>query len=956
MAQTQTMTPERWQRLQALFDEALALEGEARAEFVVKACGTDVALREQLLSLIMASSSEDGFESQVDTAIASVMRNAELQPGHAIGRYRIVRLIGRGGMGAVYLAERADKEYEQQVAIKVVADGVLSSRIVARLRSERQILANLNHPNIARLLDGGATQDGTPYLAMEYVDGVRLDLYGETHKLSIAQKLKIFVQVCSAVQYAHQSLIVHRDIKASNILVTSEGVPKLLDFGIAKLVDPNATTQNLDLTRLHERVLTPSNASPEQVRGETIGTVSDVYALGVLLYELLTGLPPYSVNGLSFEQIEKLICEHTPPKPSAAVLAASKLSIPTADAALARPLHGDLDTIVMKAMHKETQRRYSSAGALADDIANYLGNRPITARPDSFHYRAGKFWRRNRWLLTSAAAVIFGVFALVGYYTWRLAIERDNAALEAAKSKQVAGFLVEMFRTADPSEAQGRQITALDILNRGAEKIDTQLANQPRVRAELSGVIGVSYRSIGEYERAQKLLENALKLKREAGLTGTLEYSQSLVELANLLRNRGDFSGSEQAFKEALIVQRARSPQLELAMTLTNFANLYYDKNRLQESLALHEEASALVRLANAEGTIADAEVKNGLGLVLQNLNEFEKAEPLLREALSIRERIEGSLHPMAMVSKMNLALFLRTTGHYREAVVLLEQLLPVRRKVLGANHPSVGILLTQLGNLLTLNGEHDRAEKYLQEALTIIESQLGRDHTRYVAVVRSLGLNEMGRGNYVAAERYLRLAKIGEIKNFGADSSQLYRTDVMVSRTLRGQAKNQEADALLEAAYAYFEKNKQADKGRLLLEMGRMRLAQYRWDEAKTFFARDLAEFEAIGGVDDPANIGPLQGLALVAMHAQDFDTAIKHSHRALDIALRKIPEARAEIAVAKSVYGAALLGAGKVEQSGPLIREGYETLTSVRPTADPIVRAAFERLVEYRRLSKTE
>ena len=397
MSQTLSMTAERWERLRSLYDEALAIAPERRLEFILNTCDDDPALREQLVGLVMASGSGAAFdETATRVGNASIKATAELPPGHVIGRYTIVRLIGQGGMGTVYLAERSDREFQQRVAIKVVASGVLSSRIMARLRSERQILASLNHPNIARLFDGGATSDGTPFLAMEYVEGQPIDSYCKDRALGIKQRLELFLQVCSAVQYAHTQLVIHRDIKPSNINVTAEGTPKLLDFGIAKLLDPNAPARADDLTRVHERVMSPEHASPEQVRGERVGTASDVYALGVLLHELLTGRKPYYFAGKGFEEIERAILEELPPRPSAAIQNTRADEHFAENEALARMLQGDLDTIVMKAMHKDVQRRYATAGALAEDIGRYLSSRPISAQPDSWGYRARKYWRRNR--------------------------------------------------------------------------------------------------------------------------------------------------------------------------------------------------------------------------------------------------------------------------------------------------------------------------------------------------------------------------------------------------------------------------------------------------------------------------------------------------------------------------------------------------------------------------------
>src|SRR6188768_2197045 len=389
MAETAGMSRARSQRIQELFEEARALNAGQLNGWLHERCGEDLALADEVLSLLAgATSGSAALGDSIDRAVAGSWADVQdVPPGRLIGRYRVVRMLGRGGMGAVYLAERADEQFQQQVAVKLIGGLVPASALARRFRAERQILANLNHPNIARLLDGGAGEDGVPYLAMEYIDGIRLDHYCDEHRLDVRKRLHLFQQVCAAVQYAHQNLVVHRDIKPSNILVTAEGNPKLLDFGIAKLLDSERTTSQVDaLTRIHERVWTPGYASPEQMRGERIGTVSDVYSLGVLLYYLLTGMQPYALSGRKPEEFVQLVETMDPSRPSAAVdksLSGSRT--------LARALAGDLDNIVLRAMHREPERRYPSAAALSEDVQRYLDDLPVEARPDAWSYRIGKF-------------------------------------------------------------------------------------------------------------------------------------------------------------------------------------------------------------------------------------------------------------------------------------------------------------------------------------------------------------------------------------------------------------------------------------------------------------------------------------------------------------------------------------------------------------------------------------
>ena len=440
------MTPERWQQVKALFEQALERPPDERAAFLDQACHGDEALRREVRSLL--SSHDDGFLDEPLSLDAPSGDDGAAHTGQRIGAYRLVREIGHGGMGAVYLAERADGQFHQQVAVKFVRHGVDSDTLRRRFRAERQILARLEHPHIARLIDGGVSEDGLPYLAMEYVEGTRIDHYCDAHHLSTNERLRLFLAVCEAVHYAHQNLIVHRDLKPSNILVTEGGTVKLLDFGIAKLLDDNAAATPLDeVPRTGMRVMTPEYASPEQIRGEPVTTAFDVYALGIILYELLAGQRPYRLSGLSPGEMERIVCEKAPARPSTAVTReaqtdATRAATPeeisrmrsTQPDKLRRRLAGDLDTIVMMALHKDPSRRYRSVGQLSEDLRRHLDGLPVTARPDSFAYRISKFIRRH-WMGV-AAAVFISLLGGIATTAWqaRVAEQQRRKALTIAQT------------------------------------------------------------------------------------------------------------------------------------------------------------------------------------------------------------------------------------------------------------------------------------------------------------------------------------------------------------------------------------------------------------------------------------------------------------------------------------------------------------------------------------------
>lgn len=461
-----------WQRIEELFNAALEHAPADRDAFLDQACGDDLVLRQEVQSLLDASDKTLSFLQKPVQEAARNLNQQENIVGRYIGSYRLLRVLGEGGMGRVYLAARADDLYQQQVAIKLLHAGLAQTqRMLRRFGAERQILANLNHPYIARLVDGGVDY-GLPYLVMEWVDGVPIDEYCRRNKVRTEARLRLFCTVCGAVEYAHKNLVVHRDIKPENILVTADGLPKLLDFGIAKLLAPDGT--ELAQTRTAERMMTPEYASPEQVHGETITTSTDVYALGVLLYELLSGTRPFHLDATSPSEVERAICQRTPTAPSQVWKANPELAPPDA----ARKLSGDLDNIVLMAMRKEPARRYVSVGQLAEDVEASLGGYPVRARTDAWGYRTGKFIRRHR---TGFVATVVVAMALVGSSIGMGLLARKEQR-ERQSAEREAQFLNSIFQSTTPEQARGRQVTGHELLDDGAKRVDTEFSGEPELR------------------------------------------------------------------------------------------------------------------------------------------------------------------------------------------------------------------------------------------------------------------------------------------------------------------------------------------------------------------------------------------------------------------------------------------------------------------------------------------
>ncbi len=543
------MTPERWQQIQTLAEAALEIDTDARSDFLDQACDGDEALRREVEALL---GSLDRVESFLETpalgdfarfraaagsgepttvARDSEWRPAESGPGQHVGPYRILHEIGHGGMGTVYAAAR-DDPFEHRVAIKLIRPGMDSGSVAQRFRSERQILANLDHPNIARLLDGGTADDGRPYFVMELIEGERIDRYCDRERLPIRRRLDIFREVCAAVDYAHRNLVVHRDIKPSNILITRRGVPKLLDFGIAKLLDDTDFPYTVEATRTGLRPMTPPYASPEQLLGQAITTASDVYSLGVLLYMLLTGRLPYALAEPSPQEMQRALAEGQLPRPSTAVNRPEGPDELSPDAVsrrrgthphqLRRRLAGDLDNIVLTALRREPERRYGSVALLAEDLRRHLEGLPVSARRDTFGYRAGKFLRRNKLAASIAgtsAALVLGFATTMAVQARQLARQRDRAKAERDKAdrerdkahrerdraEKVSTFLTDLFALADP-EAGGNTVTAREILDRGLDRIQ-ELEDQPEAQVGLMSALGRIYRKLRLQEQATPLLE-----------------------------------------------------------------------------------------------------------------------------------------------------------------------------------------------------------------------------------------------------------------------------------------------------------------------------------------------------------------------------------------------------------------------------------------------------------------
>ena len=791
------MSMDRWQQVDELFQRLVDMPAEDQSSALDEACADDPELRVEVEGLLRADRAASGRVADVVArAFGDVDAVVTGGPGDAFGPYTLVREIGRGGMGTVFLAERTDASYEGRVAIKVLRR-MHTREARERFLEERRILAALSHPGIARLIDGGETERGQPYLVMEYVDGEPIDDYADREGLDTRTRVRLFREVCDAVQYAHGRLVVHRDLKPANVLVDADGAPRLLDFGIAKLLDPGSA----DRTRTGMRPMTPGYASPEQIRCGPITTATDVYALGLVLYELLTGVLPHETEGRSVREVENAILTVDPPAPSSVA--------PRTDA------RGDLDTIVLKALSKEPERRYDSVEQLGEDLGRYLEGLPVRARPDTWTYRAQKFVRRNRGaVLTGVTTVLsllaFGVSSSVQAY--QLQQQRDEARTARDESRAVTGFIVDVFEATDPSQAQGLDVTARDILARAGARVRGEFDDQPEVQGAVMTAIGRAYQRLGVHDSATVLFQASVDRAVGEWGDGSVEHASALRWLGAAHRGRGDaraarevyqrvldlrldllgrealetgdawnnlggvlndlgeFEAAEEAHREALRIRLAHLDESDeqVLTSLSNLGSVYIDLGRDEEAIDFTLRALEGERIKHVDAPHLDVAVAaNNHGSALQYGGRLSEAEPFFIESLEIREQLLAPDHPSVLIAKNNLGLYYRETDRPEAAARMLGSILPARR---ARNEPvPLAVVLTNYARSLLILERAEEAAAAAEEAVVAWHDGLGPDHPNVAHSLTDLGRAYSLLGRAADAERVfveaieLRSSALGE-------------------------------------------------------------------------------------------------------------------------------------------------------------------------------------------------
>jgi serine/threonine protein kinase/tetratricopeptide (TPR) repeat protein len=769
------ISPDRWRTLSPYLDQALEIEAAEQAAWLATIAARDPALADDLRSILAGHKAvhDSGFLEGVvvDPRLTFVPSLA----GQVLGSYRLISPIGQGGSGNVWLAERCDGRFQGRAAVKLLNIALVERGGEARFKREGTILAGLRHPHIAHLVDAGISQTGQPYLVLEHVDGQPIDRYCESAAVSVEGRVRLFLDVLDAVAYAHASLVVHRDIKPANVLVSKEGGVKLLDFGIAKLIERDAPRrssagESSAFARDGGSALTPQYAAPEQLSGGEITTATDIYGLGVLLYVLLSGRHPAGDGADTPAKLLRAIVEMEAPKLSDAVgsgaaperVARHAAECATTPAKLRRALAGDLEAIVGKALRKNPAERYASVDAFADDLRRHLQHEPVVARQQTFSYRTARFIRRHPGSVSATAAAVLLVAGLTGVYTGRLAAQRNRAQREAAKAIKVSELMMGLLTTADPYTirgAEGQPTTVRAVLDAGAAQVRKELAAEPELQIEMLTTMGWTYRRLAAFDKAQQLLDEALARGRQVFGTEHVQVAQTLNYLGVVLADKGDYRGAGQRLEEALAMRRRLlGPQHpHVAVTLAELGRVYQDHGLNQRAEPLHREALDIRRKMLGAAHRETAVSESDLASVLRFNGDLAAAEALLRQSYDTNVKTRGAEHPNTAAALHDLALITAMRGDAAAAEPLLRRALAMQRQAFGNNHPVVAATLNSLSRVLLEQRRYDDAAAAESEAAAIATSSLGPDHQLFAIYTINLAAVHVAAGEPAAAEPLLR-------------------------------------------------------------------------------------------------------------------------------------------------------------------------------------------------------
>jgi eukaryotic-like serine/threonine-protein kinase len=887
------MEPERWQRIESIYHAALDQDPSHRAEFVEQACGGDEPLRQEVESLLAESDDEEGFlEAPALHVAARVLASSAAAAGETtvagslpafIGRYRVIRLLGEGGMGTVYEAEQEDPR--RIVALKVIRPGLATPERLRRFRHESQALGRLQHPGIAQIYEASTADTGfgpQPYFAMELVRGEPLDRYVETHPLGTREKLALMARICEAVQHAHQRGLIHRDLKPGNILIDETGQPKILDFGVARLTEAEA--QLTVQTEVGQIVGTLAYMSPEQVQGEPQGidTRSDVYSLGVILYELLTGQLPYNVSGRQIHEAVQTILEVDP---------ASLSSI-------SRNYRGDVETIVGKALEKDKSRRYASAADLAADIERYLSDEPILARPPSTTYQLSKFARRHRALVAGVAAVflvlVAGIaasttFAVRARRAEQAAIkERDRANLERDRATRITDFMTGMFKVSDPSESRGNSVTAREILDKASNEMSAGLANDPDAQSQMMQVMASTYMNLGLYPRAHELSQRALDIRLKTFGPDDRRTLESLTRVGDSLELEGHYDEAEKLDRQTLASERRiLGSEDPLTLDTMNLLALVVGfEGRLDEAEKLDREQVEILTHKFGPENDRTLMARTNLAGLMFGEGRYVEAEKEDRDLLPIASRVWGPDHPRTLELTGNLAMAVRQEGRLKDAEQLFRDDLAAQQRVQGPEHPETLLTMENLAEAVSAEGRFADSEKIYREALTISTRTLGAGHPDTLRLQSSIAVVLFKEGRIREAEKTDRDTIAAQLKALGPESPDTLSSESDLVDVLLAQHRYEEAGKMARQDFEVQLRTQGPQHPNTLIalqQLGTSLALSHRYPEAVKLFQEELEAQSNSPDQDDRWHAW--YSFACVATAAGRADDAIKYLHEAINL-----------------------------------------------------------------------
>jgi len=824
-----------WEKVKRIFSEALSIDEDKRGKFLDEACSGDDNLRQEVESLITSFGSSGEFLDEPEKELKfSTLPEKDSYINKIIGAYKISSLIAEGGMGRVYLGVRTDNEFSQKVAIKLIKHESKSSYMLQRFQNERQTLANLNHPYIANLLDGGTTEDGVPYFIMEYIDGKPLIEYCDENRLTIDERLLLFQKICSAVNYAHKNLVVHRDLKPSNILITKDGNPKLLDFGIAKILKEDSTSNISDQTVTKVWNFTPDYASPEQIKGEKITTSTDIYSLGVVLYKLLTGHHPYNIKSYLPAEITKIVCETNTEKPSTIVRTAQKMkssgkeitNLSPEDISKARKesveklskkLTGDLDNIILMAMRKDPERRYSSVEQFSEDIRRHLEGLPIIARKNSMGYKSRKFFERHRAGVITAfiflLIIIAGITEII-IQSNSAAKERDKAIVEAKKAERINTFLQDILAAPNP-EVDGKDVKVVDVLKNASKKINKELSDDPEIKASALYTIGTTYIGLGLYNEAEQYLKNSLNISERIYSSNDPQIAKVMVQLGANYQDKGNYKKADSLYKTALKIFRLKGGKFSSgkATALSDYGSSLHYQGKYDEAKKYQTEALNEYRKIYGNNNPNVINSLNDLGTIAGDVGDWNSAAKYAKEVLDLSLKTDGKESVDYSLALSNYASTLEVEGKLDEAIKYQREAVEIKKRIQGENHPDAMFAQITLADELMKRGDNAEAAKLSKEAMESLDKSLPHINalTTYSRVVYANALIKLK--DFKKALPFIDDAlKIRE-KLYSPNHYLITATKVLLGTCLAGLKKYTRAEQILKNCYSKIDKKDEGKK-----------------------------------------------------------------------------------------------------------------------------------------------